>query len=62
MYSSLRRRIIAGDVKSDGRRGGLVSLLKSDSALDVGVTPENCDCGRQDDESVEKMKWMEEVC
>lgn len=59
MYSSLRRRIIAGDVVSDSCRGGLGCLIKGDSAPDLGITPENCDCGRRDNESVSRKDDMD---
>lgn len=35
--------VVAGDVPGDGGGSGLGLLLKSDGALDVGVTTENSD-------------------
>ena len=44
VHSSLRRRIMAGDIVGDGSGGGFISLFEGDGAFDVGVTTENCNC------------------
>ncbi len=45
MHSPLRQRIIAGNLPGDGRRGGFGRLIKGDDPADVGVAPEDGDCG-----------------
>lgn len=47
VHSPLGRRIMAGDIVGDGGRRGFTRLFKGDGAFDIGVTTENCDCGRR---------------
>jgi len=43
VHTTLSIGIVARDVEGDGGGIGLRGLLESDSALNVGVTAENCD-------------------
>jgi hypothetical protein len=43
MDATLSVGVVAGDIPGDGGGGGLVGLLKGDSAGDLGVTTENSD-------------------
>ncbi len=47
MHSPLRQRIIAGNIPGDGRRGGFGRLFEGDDPADVGVAPEDGDCGAE---------------
>lgn len=42
VHSTLRIRIVTGDVPGDGSWGGLGILLEGDGSADLGVSSEGC--------------------
>lgn len=45
VHAALRVGVVARDVPADGCVGGFGGLLEGDGAFDLGVTPEDGDCG-----------------